>query len=78
MPCGDEAADYSLAGVMLDRSDYIEPERSAMFGRYGATANEWTLVALITRLSTRGAPNPMAQALSLQPFGRRIIQPNID
>ena len=56
MPCGDDAPDCAFSGLLLDRSTYIEPERAAIFGRFGPTPAAWTLVALITRFADEEAP----------------------
>ena len=42
--------------MLLDRSDYIEPERSVIYSRYGADAGEWTLVAVVARHADETAP----------------------
>jgi len=60
MPCGERTPDCAFSGVLLDRSAYIEPERAAIFGRYGPTPAEWTLVALVTRFGTKDAPADFA------------------
>lgn len=52
MPCGERHPECAFSGVLLDRSNYIEPERSAVFSRFGARASTWTLVGLITRFGT--------------------------
>jgi hypothetical protein len=35
LPCGVGEPNCSFGGLLLDRSDYIEPERAALFSRYG-------------------------------------------
>lgn len=56
MPCGENAPDCAFSGVLLDRSTYIEPERAAIFGRFGPTPAVWTLVALVSRFGSKDAP----------------------
>lgn len=51
-PCGPQYPDYGFGGLLLDRSDYIEPERSAVFARHGVTVTDWTVLAVVTRLPT--------------------------
>jgi hypothetical protein len=52
MPCGATHPEACFSGVLLDRSDYIDPERFAIFSRYGAQLREWTLVGSVTRISS--------------------------
>jgi hypothetical protein len=56
MPCGENVPDCAFSGVLLDRSAYIEPERAAIFGRFGPTPAAWTLVALASRFGSKDAP----------------------
>jgi hypothetical protein len=49
MPCGSDHPSFALSGTLLDRADYLEPERAALFSRYGVTPSEWTIVAVVTR-----------------------------
>lgn len=57
MPCGEGFPDCSFAGALLDRTAYIEPERDALFSRYGVKSSQWTLVAIVSRFATRGVPS---------------------
>jgi hypothetical protein len=50
-PCGTEKPECSFSGILLNRSDYIEPERAAVFGRYGVEASPWTLVGIVSRFA---------------------------
>jgi hypothetical protein len=52
MPCGAGHPEACFSGVLLDRSDYIDPERFAIFSRYGSQLREWTVVGSVTRIST--------------------------
>jgi hypothetical protein len=52
MPCGAAHPEACFSGVLLDRSEYIDPERFAIFSRYGAQLREWTVVGTVTRIST--------------------------
>jgi hypothetical protein len=52
MPCGAGYPEACFSGVLLDRSDYIDPERFAIFSRYGSQLREWTVVGSVTRIST--------------------------
>lgn len=52
-PCGMEHPDCGLGGVLLDRSDYIEPERAALFARHGVAVSEWTVLGVVARLPDR-------------------------
>jgi hypothetical protein len=55
LPCGPDIPDCSFAGALLDRTAYIEPERDALFSRYGVQPSEWTLVAVVSRFGATGA-----------------------
>lgn len=55
MPCGDERPECSFTGTLLPRSEYIDPERSAIFGRLGVRPSEWTVVGIISRIPTAPA-----------------------
>jgi hypothetical protein len=57
MPLGEANSRFALSGTLLDRAEYLEPERAALFGRYGVAPSEWTTVALVTR-STENAARP--------------------
>lgn len=55
MPCGPDRPNHGFVGTLLEKSEYIEPERSALYGRYGNEARHWTTVGIVAR---RGAsPN---------------------
>ena len=56
MPCGAGHPEACFSGVLLDRSDYIDPERFAIFSRYGSRLREWTVVGSVTRISTPAGP----------------------
>jgi len=65
MPCGAEHPEACLTGVLLDRSDYIDPERFAIFSRYGSQLREWTVVGSVTRISTpAGVPEVSLDTLA--------------
>ncbi len=58
MPCGVDTPECSFSGLLLNRSDYIEPERATIFGRYGVEASTWTMVGIVSRFADQGAdPN---------------------
>jgi len=69
MPCGAEHPEACFSGVLLDRSEYIDPERFAIFSRYGAYAREWTVVGTVTRISQR-VPT---REISLDDLGAEIV-----
>jgi hypothetical protein len=52
LPCGVDHPELSFGGALLDRRDYVQPEREALFGRYGAVLREWTCVMQIASLPT--------------------------
>jgi hypothetical protein len=64
MPCGAGYPEACFSGVLLDRSEYIDPERFAIFSRYGSQLREWTVVGTVTRISTP-APIPDMDLKSL-------------
>jgi hypothetical protein len=59
MPCGAQHPEACFSGVLLDRSEYIDPERFAIFSRYGADVRDWTVVGTVTRLSKQLAAPPL-------------------
>lgn len=61
-PCGLDHPDCAFGGLLLDRSDYVEPERGALFARHGVTVSDWTVVAVVSRLPKR------TQRLDLDPI----------
>jgi hypothetical protein len=44
LPCGREHAEYSFGGVLLNRSEYLQKEREALFSRFGSFLSGWTFV----------------------------------
>ena len=56
LPCGRGYPDYHLAGTLLSRSEYIQEEREALFGRYGVYLNDWTVVMQIARIPSETPP----------------------
>lgn len=42
--------EYHFAGTLLSRSEYIQPEREALFGRYGTVLEDWTIVMQVARI----------------------------
>lgn len=55
LACGMTNPDCGFGGTLLDRSDYIEPERAAVFSRYGFEPSQWTVVASIARMPERSS-----------------------
>ncbi len=53
LPCGHGEPECGFGGTLLDRSDYIEPERAALFARYGIEPSVWTVIASVARHSSR-------------------------
>lgn len=51
MPCGVGSPECAFVGTLLERNEYIDPERSAIFGRLGVRPTEWTVVGIISRLT---------------------------
>ena len=56
LPCGRDYPDYHFAGTLLSRSEYIQEEREALFGRYGVYLNDWTAVMQVARIPTKTPP----------------------
>jgi hypothetical protein len=46
-PCGIDYPDLAFVGMLLGRAGYLQEEREALFGKYGATASPWTVVAQV-------------------------------
>jgi hypothetical protein len=57
MPCGAGYPSYALSGVLLDRAEYLEPERAAIFSRFGVVPSDWTTVGTITRSEKAEVPD---------------------
>jgi hypothetical protein len=57
MPCGAGNPSFALSGTLLERAEYLEPERAALFSRYGVTASDWTVVGVITRSAETAVPD---------------------
>lgn len=84
-PCGTQHPDCGFGGLLLDRSDYIEPERGALFARHGVLVSDWTVVALVNRHSAHGTtpefgefdPSEMIRqsgAINRQAIERLVLQ----
>lgn len=56
MPFGSERPEYHFAGTLLSRSEYIQPEREALFSRYGTRLNNWTMVMQMARIPPPDKP----------------------
>ena len=54
MPSGEDHPECSFSGTLLNRSEYIEPERGAIFARFGMRPTRWTMVAIIARFASEG------------------------
>lgn len=48
--------EYHFAGTLLSRSEYIQPEREALFGRYGTKLEDWTVVMQVARVPSESRP----------------------
>jgi hypothetical protein len=70
MPCGADHPEACFSGVLLDRSDYIDPERFAIFSRYGSRLRDWTVVGTVTRIST-----PRTPAVTLESLASEVLTP---
>ncbi|WP_153040554.1 hypothetical protein [Actinoplanes sp. TFC3] len=57
MPCGIRKPNHGFVGTLLDSSEYIGPERSALHGRYGNEARDWITVGIVSRIGARVDPN---------------------
>lgn len=51
MPAGEDQPNCSFTGTLLDRSEYIEPERGAIFSRLGLKPTRWTIVGIVSRFA---------------------------
>lgn len=56
LPCGRQCPDYHFAGTLLSRSEYIQEEREALFGRYGVYLHDWTAVMQVARIPAKMPP----------------------
>jgi hypothetical protein len=48
--CGPSRPELALSGSLLERSEYIQLERDALFSRYGSVLNGWTSVVQIASI----------------------------
>jgi hypothetical protein len=55
LTCGTSDPECGFGGTLLDRSDYIEPERAAVFSRYGFEPTPPTVIASVARIPERSA-----------------------
>lgn len=53
MPCGKAHPNHGFVGTLLERSEYVESERTALYGRYGDEPREWTTVGIVARRGER-------------------------
>jgi hypothetical protein len=44
IPCGNDKPELSFGGILLDRADYLQKEREALFSRFGSVLSGWTVV----------------------------------
>ena len=51
-----EHPEYHFAGTLLSRNEYIQPEREALFGRYGTSLEDWTIVMQVARIPSPEVP----------------------
>ena len=64
-PRGENYPHHGFVGTLLDRSEYIEPERSALYGRYGVDLSEWAVVGLVTRAGKDRGLSPLGSITDL-------------
>ena len=57
LPCGSNYPEYHFAGTLLSRSEYIQEEREALFGRYGIDLDNWTVVMQVARVPSYSPPS---------------------
>lgn len=57
MPCGVRKPNHGFTGTLLESSEYVGPERSALHGRYGNEARDWITVGIVSRVGSRVDPN---------------------
>ena len=57
LPVGPDHPECHFAGTLLSRSEYIQEEREALFGRYGTRLEDWTVVMQVARMP----PNIVAE-----------------
>lgn len=59
-PAGIDNPECNFSGTLLDDPQYIEPERSTLFARHGVDAQEWTIVAHVSRVPDDVPPARLA------------------
>ena len=50
LACGPARPECGFGGILLDRSEYIESERAALFSRFGFEPTHWTVIASVSRI----------------------------
>ncbi|MFH9471223.1 hypothetical protein ACH4LT_28745 [Streptomyces clavifer] len=57
-PCGENEWEYQYSGVISDPGNYLAGEREVLFSRLGADPQEWTTLAMISRIPERDSTSP--------------------
>ncbi|MFD5547540.1 hypothetical protein ACFWJQ_12490 [Streptomyces goshikiensis] len=83
-PCGENEWQYQYSGVIADPGNYLAGERTALFSRLGADPQEWTTLAIISRIPVRDNTPPTTRfemamstfekAMSAGEFNRQLFE----
>lgn len=73
LPCGRDHPDLGFGGALIDRREYVQPEREALFSRYGPVLSDWTCVIQIASIPSQSEEIPdVLPAIELMGKGNRI------
>ncbi|MDI6412782.1 hypothetical protein QLX52_28670 [Streptomyces albus] len=61
LPCGTDETEYRYTGIVADPGNYLSDERSALNARFGAKAQEWTTLALVSRVPEQNTAPPLSR-----------------
>jgi hypothetical protein len=81
LPVSRDHDTFSFSGTLLERSEYIEPERATLLARHGAKPSEWTTVGLVTRAGRASGTTTLAGMPGLadgQTLNRRKLEEMIE
>ncbi|WP_455772236.1 DUF6414 family protein [Streptomyces parvus] len=60
-PCGEDEWECQYSGVICDPGNYLAGEKEVLFSRLGADPQEWTTLAMISRIPQRDSTPPEAR-----------------
>jgi hypothetical protein len=79
--CGQSRPELALSGSLLERSEYIQLERDALFSRYGSILKGWTSVVQIASIPSESEGSSALKpdfAQFSEPGGSKINRPALE